>query len=230
MGAKKEYLYTNVFMQVEKLLQKFLASNVITEVRGKLRLFKPESCYLYRFVTEPGPFNFLDNENTPLRDRGEGGGVKSPTVTPSAALGKRKREARRELEHGLPDCDGTLFANEYASTSGDESMSITPLGGRDSGGVASYPIVTPKGRLGSGSGAAHPRAVSMTPKSRHGSGGVPMTVGSPTKKQKRESKKETDTIAKVWKELTLNRYDITARSCATISANQVVGLCPEQLC
>ena len=74
-----------ISFQVEKLLHKFLQSDVIEEVRGKLRKFNEDSGYLYRFVTEPGPFNFLEEE------------------VPCSPLGKRTRSY-----------EGTFITNEYA--------------------------------------------------------------------------------------------------------------------
>lgn len=84
---------------------------MIEEVRRENpREFKGDSS-LYRFVTTPGPFNFVGDENTPLRSRGSG----SISDTP---LGKRKRE--------IPLLDyeeSNFFTNEFASTSYDEDTS-----------------------------------------------------------------------------------------------------------
>ena len=67
-------------------MQKFLESDVIKEVRGKLRKFNQDSAYLYQFVTEPGPLNFVD--------------------VPLSPLGKHRR--------GDDNYDGTCITNEYA--------------------------------------------------------------------------------------------------------------------
>lgn len=75
-------------------MQKFLESDVIKEVRGKLRRFDLESAYLYQFVTEPGPLNFVEELQSPL--------------------GKH----RRGSEEGY---DGTCIANEYAFMKHDDS-------------------------------------------------------------------------------------------------------------
>lgn len=58
--------------QVERLMQKFLESDVIREVSGKVTRFQED--LLYQFVMEPGPLNFVEEH------------VRSPT------LGKRGRE------------------------------------------------------------------------------------------------------------------------------------------
>lgn len=81
--------------QVEKLMQKFLESDVIQEVKGKLRKFDEDGSYLYRFVTVPGPLNFLDD--------------------PPSPLGKRERSGA--------SYDGTYITNEYAFMRGEEGES-----------------------------------------------------------------------------------------------------------
>lgn len=104
-----------------KLLQKFVSSNVIEEVRGRSRNFKHDNCCLYCFVTQPGPFNFVDETSTPNK--------RGPKKIATPTLGKRKRR-----EPKLPsDEDCALFANEYASMSFDE-YALSPValsGGAD---------------------------------------------------------------------------------------------------
>ena len=80
---------------MEKLLHKVLQSDVIEEVRGKLSQFSEDTGYLYRFVTEPGPFNFLE----------------SPRKSP---LGKH-----------APSYDGTCITNEYAFIKCDDGEEVT---------------------------------------------------------------------------------------------------------
>lgn len=92
-----------LFLQVERLLQKFLESDVIVEVRGKLKKFSQEGGYLYQFVTKSGPLNFLKDGT-----EGESSG-QSP-------LGKHPRSK------SVP-YDGTLIANEYAFVKCDDGPS-----------------------------------------------------------------------------------------------------------
>ena len=55
---------------MEKLLQKFLESDVIEEVRGRQRTFREDGSHLYRFVTEPSFLNFI---RSPSSTPGHGG-------------------------------------------------------------------------------------------------------------------------------------------------------------
>ena len=82
-----------------KLLQKFLQSDVIKEVRGKQLHFSEDSGCRYSFVTEPGPFNFLEESLT------------SP-------LGKRERGGKKQKE--AEESDGTWFVNSYALAGAEE--------------------------------------------------------------------------------------------------------------
>jgi len=85
-----------------KLLQKFLSSQVITEVRGKGCEFEEDSNFLYKFVTEPGPFNFVEDP--------------SPSV-------KRGRANSLLLEPPSSGFEGACFANEYATM----SLGVSPV-------------------------------------------------------------------------------------------------------
>ena len=85
------------YLQAVRLLQKFLESDVIVEVKGKLRKFSEEGGYLYQFVTKSGPLNFLEDETV-------GEGSEYPGQSP---LGKHPRS--KPVPY-----DGTLIANEYA--------------------------------------------------------------------------------------------------------------------
>ena len=95
-----------------KLLQKFLDSDVIQDVRGKLTKFDEEGSTLYCFVTEPGPLNFVEDVESPSRPK---------------SLGKHTRPGGEEMESlsvVMKQCDDTLFTNEYAFLRcGNESMS-----------------------------------------------------------------------------------------------------------
>lgn len=86
---------------MERLLQKFLESDVIVEVRGKVKKFSEEDSYLYQFVTEPGPLNFVEEK-----------AAEEPAKSP---LGKHPR-TKLELY------DGTLIANEYAFVKCNDSL------------------------------------------------------------------------------------------------------------
>lgn len=55
--------------QVERLMQKFLQSDVIEGVRGKEATRRFDENHFYQFVTEPGPFNFVEASSSPLRKR-----------------------------------------------------------------------------------------------------------------------------------------------------------------
>ena len=81
-----------------KLLQKFQQSNVIREVRGKQPQLTADSNCRFSFVTEPGPFNFIEETTSPLgkRDR-------SSTCT---TRGVRSKENHRG--------SGAFFANSHA--------------------------------------------------------------------------------------------------------------------
>ena len=211
--------------QVEKLLQKFMSSNVIEEVRGKLREFKEDPCYLYRFVTRPGPFNFVGDENS------------TPHTTPKkraaapipSSLGKRKRR-KDEI---APDFDGTWFANDYASTSADEeSFSVCETG--DTGESMDMVLGTPVQKKSRRSGCISASGVSSVNGVNSASGGAVASIsnsvggvsdslesslGSRTPSGGRgiggtshvtyrgcgRDEPPQALVAKVWKELTLNR-------------------------
>ncbi len=178
-------------MQVEKLLQKFMSSNVIEEVRGKLREFKEDSCYLYRFVTQPGPFNFVGDENstphsTPNR--------RAAGTTPSS-LGKRRREKEASLEY-----DGTWFANDYASTSADEQDAV----GESSDMVLGTPVQK-RSRKSHGGRSGLPSSGRKSGSRRVSAGGRSRVTAAMGGSGKGEIPPRA-LVAEVWKELTLNRY------------------------
>lgn len=93
---------------MERLLQKFLESDVIVEVRGKVRKFNEEDGYLYQFVTEPGPLNFVEEESE-----------KAAEEPARSLLGKHPRTR-------LEPYDGTLIANEYAFVKCSENLAKQP--------------------------------------------------------------------------------------------------------
>ncbi len=95
-----------------KLLQKFLSSDVITEVRDRLAHFEEDTTYLYKFVTEPGPFNFIEEA------------IELPR--PLSPVGKRERcnSLYMDTEPTGFD-DGACFSNEYAFD--NEAMIVSPL-------------------------------------------------------------------------------------------------------
>lgn len=184
---------------MEKLLQKFLSSDVIEGVKGKCQEFRNDSCSLYRFVTQPGPFNFVDTPRKP----------EAKSATPSSSLGKRKRGERKVSS----DCE--LFANEYASTSFDEESLAASTGGEvsRSGGVQGGPGTEGKLRglgvsemeLGSPVKQMRPEASAAVcvagsrGKGGGGGGGASAVVGGV------QSKESAALVARVSKEVTLNR-------------------------
>lgn len=96
------------FIQTIKLLEKFCQNDVIEEVRGKSRTFEDDNC-IYRFVKEPGPFNFIED-------------VHMTSPRPVSPLGKHDRNhspqvsSRKDIGRSLTvsDYDGTCFENKYA--------------------------------------------------------------------------------------------------------------------
>ncbi len=95
-------------MQALKLLEKFLSSDVIFEVRGRGTSFEEDSTSLYKFVTEPGPFNFIEEDT----------GISPP---------KEERSSSCCSAMETESYDGTCFSNEYACEK-EESMIIgSPL-------------------------------------------------------------------------------------------------------
>ena len=94
-----------------KLLQKFQQSEVIREVRGKQHQLTEDSSCRYSFVTEPGPFNFIEEEN------------ETDTKSP---LGKRDRSrsctVRSErAKENVGTGGGAFFANSHILSKIDES-------------------------------------------------------------------------------------------------------------
>lgn len=124
--------------QAEKLLQKFVTSDVITDVKGKLNKFDEEGGHLYQFVTTPGPLNFIEEEphnsttnssttsHSPLP-------MLSRACTPRL-LGKRNR-ARKENQdpperggEGRGKGGGTCFTNTYAFMESESSSQEMEVG------------------------------------------------------------------------------------------------------
>ena len=81
---------------------------MIVEVRAKVRKFSEGDSYLYQFVTEPGPLNFVEEESEKTAEE--------PARSP---LGKHPRTR-------LEPYDGTLIANEYAFVKCSESLAKQP--------------------------------------------------------------------------------------------------------
>lgn len=181
--------------------------------------FREDRGYLYKFVTKPGPFNFVGDENsTPCKSK-----RRPMSVTPASALGKRKRKHKEE--DSAMDFDGTWFSNEHASTSCDEDSFhaiATPVKGRGSSGGPRGPNVRSSGglRRGSGnSGGVGERQESSkdcnmmleeSPAKRcRKEGGSVSGCGSESfaDSSTRKGGAEVDhaLLSKVWKELTLNR-------------------------
>ncbi|CAI8010200.1 DEP domain-containing protein 1B [Geodia barretti] len=98
--------------QAVKLLQKFQQTNVIKEVRGKYHQFSEDSSRRYSFVTEPGPFNFVEEPSTvgsPL-------GTRERSSSCSAVVrGECTRESRRGAIRG-----STFFGNAHALSKVEE--------------------------------------------------------------------------------------------------------------
>lgn len=203
-----------------------MSSDVIEEVRGKAEEFTEDPGCLYKFVTKPGPFNFVGDENsTPCKSK------KWPRpVTPATALGKRKRR-RKEVEEEVEsmDYDGALFSNEYASTSCDEdsfNTVVTPLRGvcgprgatvRNSGGVAGMREASERSNLSRGERESRVLGLLGNPGETKKTG---LMLGeSPLKRSRKDggsisgytsvhsgsAKEDTTILTKVWKEITLNR-------------------------
>jgi hypothetical protein len=100
------------FTQAVKLLQKFQQTYVIKEVRGKHHQFSEDSSRRYNFVTEPGPFNFVEEPSTvtsPL-------GARERSSSCSAVVrGECTRESRRGAIRG-----STFFGNAHALSKVEE--------------------------------------------------------------------------------------------------------------
>ena len=90
-------------MQAVTLLEKFFQSDVIREVQGKKQYqFSEDGSCWYSFVTEPGPFNFVEK-------------VKDGEENPTSPLGKRGRGGKKGKERkDEQEEEGTCFVNEYA--------------------------------------------------------------------------------------------------------------------
>jgi hypothetical protein len=89
--------------QAVKLLQKFQQSEVIREVCGKQHQFTEDSSCRYSFVTEPGPFNFIEEPSLCVSPLGKRDRSKS-CVTRSY---KAKENPRERV-------GGAFFANSHA--------------------------------------------------------------------------------------------------------------------
>lgn len=178
-----------------------MTSDVIEEVRGKRDYFVEDSGHFYKFVTKPGLFNFVGDENsTPCKSK-----KSSKSVTPASSLGKRKR--KRNDEEMAMDYDGTWFSNEHASTSCDEeSFQALATPTRDNlGGL--------RGSKFNGMGSSAGQNLSLnikqevSPAKRCRKGNSSVSGVSALQKCAEMEEEETDpaVLAKVWKELTLNR-------------------------
>ena len=100
----------NHHLQAVKLLQKFQQTNVIKEVRGKHHQFSEDSSRRYSFVTEPGPFNFVEEPSSvgsPLGGRER-----------SSSCSVMRREGVRESRRGT--LRGSFFANAQALSKVEE--------------------------------------------------------------------------------------------------------------
>lgn len=113
------------------MLQKFLDSDVIRDVRGKLTRFDPEGSTLYCFVTEPGPLNFVEDMDT-------SGYLSSPSRQ-RTPLRKHTRQAMAARgEQVSNEFDDTLFTNEYAfmnDSMNDSTMEVSSICSRTSSGA-----------------------------------------------------------------------------------------------
>lgn len=125
-------------------------------------------------MTEPGPFNFVEDENSAPGE--EGGSVME---TSSSSLGKRKRKERSF------DNDDTCFSNEFASTSCDEeSFTLSNMSTCD------MVLATP--------GKRHRDASCSGPVCTD-------TCSSPWLGESFAREPLPSMVAKVWKEITLNK-------------------------
>lgn len=196
---------------------------MIEEVRGKQGDFTDDSGHFYKFVTKPGPFNFVGDENaTPCKSK-----KSSKSAAPASSLGKRKR---RNNDETAMEYDGTWFSNEHASTSCDEESFLsqtTPVRDMEtSGGMkgakfndmwGSAEQATPgRGKEPSGGmkgakfnvmwGSAEQNASEVSPAKRcRKEDGSVSGVGAWEESSKVELETDPTMLAKVWKELTLNR-------------------------
>lgn len=219
-----------MFKKVEKLLQKFLTSDVIEEVRkgktktndvieevrkGKTKNFTEADGNLYKFVTRPGPFNFVGDENsTPCKDKWRS----FRPATPGTSLGKRKRRRGENMAVG----EGTCFSNEHASTSHDEesfleSMVTSPvMDGRGSERMReSQTEGSSGGSKKEGSSGDHMEVALGSPPKRYRREAASVCgVGCPPPPPPTEASSggvaqgemDPTVVANIWKELTLNRY------------------------
>ena len=161
--------------QVEKLLQKFLDSDVIHEVRGKLRKFEKDPGYFYCFVTEPGPLNFVDNIEMMSPQR------------PTSPLGKRGREQEQENDDlQNMSYDGACFTNAYAFIRCDDNEATM------TGAASEMEMGSPVKKCRS----------NCSVKSNKSDSSVASRVFT---HNPATSSLATSQVASVWKELTLNR-------------------------
>ena len=131
-------------------------------------------------MTQPGPFNFVEDENSTPKGKGV-----AMSVTPGSSLGKRRKMSTDSY-------NGTWFSNEHASTSFDEESSstlATPIrGALDTEKVTVYDVLMES--------PAKKCRMEVTGDSGFVAGYKQGGVGGD----------EDDVlVAKVWKELTLNR-------------------------
>ena len=120
----------SIDLQVLKLLQKFLDSDVIRDVRGKLTKFDEEGSTLYCFVTEPGPLNFVEDMDT--------SSCHSSPSRPRSPLGKHMRPMNimegREEDSSQQMADDTLFMNAYAFLNDSMNENATETASSKKGG------------------------------------------------------------------------------------------------
>ena len=91
-----------------KLLQKFQQSDVIKEVRGKQQEFSQDNSCRYSFVTEPGPFNFVEETSACMSSLGK--------RERSTSCNVREERQPREGEEEEEEYGGVFFTNPHALT------------------------------------------------------------------------------------------------------------------
>ena len=181
------------------MLQKFLDSDVIRDVRGKQTRFDAEGSTHYCFVTEPGPLNFVEDMDT-------SGCSSSPN--------RQRSPIRKHTEQISTEFSDTLFTNEYAFTRSDDSMSESAME------VASTCSRTSigssiRGRMGEDFDGTSPVKKCRSDSSvrskfnLHHDGSVSdcdnSSVISQTHSSPRLLQLSPAQVASVWKDLTLNR-------------------------
>jgi hypothetical protein len=200
---------------------------VIEEVHGKVDVFTEDSGYLYKFVTRPGPFNFVEGEDSTPRKAKK---VSRP-ATPGSTLGKRKRRRKEEEEEAMDCDDGVLFFNEYASISCDEESLHTvatpttrgrrsavtmgsdvkrksprePVRVGSAGTKLRKPCEGTRAPSGIREGESPPKRCRVESGSVASGGGGPESLLASGLKGDGDVGVDPAILTKVWKELTLNR-------------------------